>query len=443
MGLPIAEVNVVLNTSVATRQGFGTPIFITTHNNFLDTVRSYSDIEAVGEDFDTTDAAYIAAQQFFGNSPKINTIKIGKRQADVKYKVLGDTFEGGEVISLQVSDNHDRSFTVSVSATDLSTPFTLATALASAFSSNTDFLTDFTVTADSDSIIIAGITADDLAFANRLKGLTAVFSNEASAADTFREISEADSDFYFVTAQDHTKQYVLDMADAVNAAGKLFATSSSDLDSLKTFNEQATDTLAVLRQNNTERTFAVWHQDADTKFIECKYVGTNCMFAPDEQAVVWDGLELTNWSVAKNAKGNVLTSTEMNNLELRNVSYIVNTETGARIIGGKTSGNKWIDELHIRDTMVARVKEKLVTLLMNQKGKKIVGGEAGRLIIANEITEALSPFIGSQALLSFTVDTTRSELDTNTRKLSNVRFTGVLEGAIIRVTVNGELVNQE
>lgn len=84
---PITQVNIALQTSGLTAAGFGTPLFIAD----IDTaakpnplgagvrVKSYTDITEVALDFATSDAAYIAAEQFFSPNPRPAVVKIAYR----------------------------------------------------------------------------------------------------------------------------------------------------------------------------------------------------------------------------------------------------------------------------------------------------------------------------------------------------------------------------
>lgn len=88
---PISQVNITLALSGITAQGFGTALFIadvdtTTNPDPMGAgvrVKTYSTIEEVAADWDTTDAAYIAAQQFLAPNPSPSTFKIAYRDVDV------------------------------------------------------------------------------------------------------------------------------------------------------------------------------------------------------------------------------------------------------------------------------------------------------------------------------------------------------------------------
>ena len=84
---PISQVNITLQTTGITAQGFSTPIFVAdiedalTANPFGSSarVKTYSSLEEVANDFDTTSAAYKAAQAFLRPSTSLAVFKIAFR----------------------------------------------------------------------------------------------------------------------------------------------------------------------------------------------------------------------------------------------------------------------------------------------------------------------------------------------------------------------------
>ena len=158
---------------------------------------------------------------------------------------------------------------------------------------------------------------------------------------------------------------------------------------------------------------------------------------------MWDGRSLPGISVAKNSEGNQIGSTAQTNLESRNMSYVINTSAGPRVVGGKVASGEWIDNIRLRDCMAARVQESLDTLILNQAGGKLPGGSTGVALAAAAIGKALNPFKSSKAITSYVVNSDDAVVDPGTRELTGMAFDAILEGAIIRATVNGTLSNPE
>lgn len=446
MGLPIATVNVVLRTATVTRAGFGTPIFVSSHRNFVERVRTYTSLTAVGEDFDSTDPAYIAAQQFYAHTPSVAQLKIGRRDAAGVFAPT--SVETGSVHSITVTVDGGDSVTATYTALISDTAEEVVDAFVTAITGDAEVAAKVTAakvgTGASATLTLTPVAATDNYAVSELTNVTAAYTSSETAADCMDAIREVDDDFYFVTAEDHTETFVMAMAAYIQATSKLYFVSTQEQDSITTaYSIASTDILAKLVQGSYTRTATMWNQEADTKFPECNYVGVNAPYSPDRRAVVWDGRILPGVVVSKNSAGNEITSTQQLNLDNRKASYVISTNAGPRVIGGKTAGNTWIDDMRTLDCITARVKEGQEGLLLNQAGTKVPGGKPGILLAVAALQKSLNPFVASTALASYTVNYDNAVIDQNTRTLSGLEFTGVLAGAIIRVVIDGSLVNQE
>ncbi len=97
---PIVEVDITLAASGITAQGFGTPLFIAD----IDTdtspdplgagvrVKTYSNLEEVADDFETTSNSYKAAQALFSYTPRLPQIKIGYRDTGVAAETITEAY---------------------------------------------------------------------------------------------------------------------------------------------------------------------------------------------------------------------------------------------------------------------------------------------------------------------------------------------------------------
>lgn len=439
MGLPISTVNIALRTAVTSRAGFGTMIFVSSHKKFLGRVNTYRNLQGLLEDFRDDEPTYVAISKALAQVPSASTIKVGRRDADVQI-VIDDVVNEAEVYSFVVGDE-DGMYELAYTAQSADTAADVASALKSLLDGS-PIASRITSSTSGSEINISNVAGEDY-IVRTPKNVSIVMIPQGTAATTMAAIDDEDADYYFITCEDHDETFVLAMADYVSTQEKLFFTSSSDVLSLNTYNDQSTDVLAKLKQGNYQRVAPVWHQDADSNYIECGYYGANATYAPDEVAVVWDGLQLATFETSKQANGRQIKASQQMALDQRNASYVIRTLSGDRILGGKTSDGTWIDELHIRDCMAARVREAMSQLFMNQKGSKVNAGDDGRTMVENVLTSALQPFVESDALDRFEVDMSHSVVDFGTRTLNDVRFTAYLSGAIIRIVINGTLTNND
>lgn len=445
MATPISTVNISLRTSQVSRQGFGTPIFISSHRAFQERVRTYKSLTAVAEDFNATDAAYIAAQSFFGNTPSVPEIKIGRREADA---VLTPTdVADGSVHSITVTVNDGDAVTATFTADGVSTAETVVDALKAAIDGDAAVAAHTTTTKNgtgaSATLTIAATTSADVFALTAAGNISQGFTTTEVAGDVFTSCVAEDKNFYFVTADDHSDTFVMAMAAAVQATERTYFVSNQSADAIgNAYSVSETDTLAKLKQGAYSQTASFWSETADTTYPECNYVGVNAPYSPDTNAVVWAQVELAGVPVAKNGLGNALTDTQQKNLDDRNVSYVRETAAGNRVEGGKMASGAWVDDIRTQHNMTARVREGQVALLANQKGSKVQGNQVGLALIASAITKELNPFVNSGAISSFKVDTSNATIDTGTRTASNIEFQATLTGAIIRVVIDGALTNE-
>jgi len=93
----IITINITRETAKLTRVGFGTALVFGEHAKFSlgELSRTYNNIDAVEEDFATTDEEYKAAKQLFGQEVSPTQIKIGDRSANAIQKMTAtvDTVE--------------------------------------------------------------------------------------------------------------------------------------------------------------------------------------------------------------------------------------------------------------------------------------------------------------------------------------------------------------
>ena len=104
------KVQILRDTKAVARLGFGTPLFI---GETVKTarVRSYANLEEVGEVYAETDEEYIAALGFFSQSPQPRELIIGRKDEDETYtealaaiRTVNDSFYAVTIESMLVDD---------------------------------------------------------------------------------------------------------------------------------------------------------------------------------------------------------------------------------------------------------------------------------------------------------------------------------------------------
>lgn len=74
----IVDVSISTDSKTPSRQGFGTPLFLTYHTRFPEKYRSYGSLREVAEDFESYDSAYRMAAACFSQNPTVKKIIVGR-----------------------------------------------------------------------------------------------------------------------------------------------------------------------------------------------------------------------------------------------------------------------------------------------------------------------------------------------------------------------------
>jgi len=437
----IANINISLQTSGVTSIGFGTPLFITSSRYFPERVRSYSSITEAAEDLPTSSNAYKAVAAFLSNTPSPSVVKIGRREADLELTVL--TGSTSASLTFYASDGTD-TFALPVNITSAADASAVATAIAAAIEGDSDIGALVVATASSGTVSV------DVANSNYtfwVKNLSSSLSEEYTSTETASEVMAAldaeDSDFYFVTADDHTQTFVLALAADVEARTKMYFFSSQEQASIATYNEgAATDTLGKIADVGYNRTKGMFSDVADTTFPECVYVGYNSVF--DAGSVAWSNLQLTIAPAKDPLTGAVLSTTQKSNLNDRKAAY-VEKKGGLNVLrGGKVASGEYIDVIRGRDNLDVDLDTAYTNLLVNQQGSKIPYNDTGISKLEATCKGILNlyvnrGFINSNYILNFPKSDAIPLVDKQARIYRQGSFQAELTGAILFVELTGTL----
>jgi len=442
----IVQVSISLETSAVSRAGFGIPIFISAHNWFTERVRTYTNLVGLEADIPAGSEEHTAASAFFSQSPAPSQIKVGRREVDLITFTPSAATATGQVYTITVVGTDD----VAVVAT-----FTTSTGSETAADIVTDLKADLSGIV---GVTVAGTTTLTLsksgstAFSvNTLKRLADAYTVTETAAAGLSAIEAVDSDFYFITAHDHTEAYILSMAAAVEAKEKLYFVSSQDVNGLATLAVPATDTLGKLTDLNYFRTASMFHQTADTTFPECAFVGKGGPYEPG--TITWANKQLAGVAFGINPTSlNVLSATELNNLQARNANVVIRTggipiTREGRVVGGGSGLGEWIDVIRSRDLLIARIREAYQNKLIN--APKVSYTDNGIAEMRGVLTTTLNRYVSTEASPNilrendpYTTNFPRaadvSLAEKSASKLTG-SFTAILAGAIHVVVVTGTL----
>lgn len=353
----IATVNLTLLTSAVASANFGTPMFITTHRNFIERVREYNSADDVLEDFGVSSAAYKAAQAFFSPTPKPSAFKVGRQAADVSLAISGAVAED-DVFGLYISSGTNTTALVSYTAVDGDDVEEVVDELVASLDSlfgSTLTITKVGTGGASTIRIVPDAVLNNFAI-GELVNLTMTLTASETIVEAKAAITEEDSDYYFTTSQYRDSTNVLALANAVEAEERMYFVASGESASLGVLPDSPTDVLGLLKAENLSRTATLFHHTAASgEYPELSYIGRFCTYEPG--TIDWYAKNL-GISVSLNPlTGTRVSSTQQNNLQARNASAVV-LEGGQPIIkmGYVVDGEK-IDNIRFRDFYAARLRE--------------------------------------------------------------------------------------
>lgn len=440
----IVRVDISLNTTGLSVEGFNTMLAVGAHAHSLARVETYtsaSDMITAG--FSDTDPLYLAAVDAFSQTPRPRQVKIGRRQAaSVAVNVASLTSAG--VYKLTVSHLDDNSNVV-----EKVYSYTNAGGTAG------DILTGLKeqIDADSTAVVTAAVSVDTLTLTTTGGGAFAVATSAnmaqsvASVTETISQtmaaIQSYDNDWYGWVLASRVPADILAAADWTESVRKLFGTAIAEAGAYNP--ESTTDTGYLLYNGNYYRTFWFYHKDAASDFPEAAVMARCFAILPGGETwankklagVTTDGLTETQYNAITKKNGNTFE-------RFRNVSITQN---------GKVAAGEWIDVIRFRDWLQEEITVNVFNALVNND--KIPYTDEGIAIIEAQIRQALELGTrrGGIAPIEYDEDGNQnfgytinvplsSSISANqkaTRALQDVSFTARLAGAIHVVEITGSL----
>lgn len=445
---PIVNVDITLNTSGSTREGFGLPLFLSAHDVFEERVRGYTSISEVSEDFDSTSAVYLAAQALWSQTPKVSQFYVGRR--NLQYSVMVTSLGAvGDTYNMTVVTNNGAIGTYKVTGTAESTAQGILQELKGYIEGDAAVSPTVSVSlsgeGSSAAILITPKDEDNDFVRVSISGSTLTMSTTAAdtAEQAIKRVEDYNNDWYFIATDERNETFVKAMSDAIQARTKIFFTATAATDVLNGTNiSSATDIGAYLSTKGATRTVLVWHDEAASTYPEVAYIAYGAPY--DAGSIAWGNAILSGVDYSRQPSNDrPLNSTQKAALEARSVNY-VDYEGGNSIMrSGKTVGGEWIDIIRGRDWLESDLKGSLRDLLINQKGGKITYDDRGITRIRQVIESSLQRGINREFLSSYTVTMPKSAdvdvADKRSRILKGVKFTGILAGAILSVNLQGTL----
>lgn len=437
----IVNVQISLNTNGVSKEGFSTMLVVGTHANNLNRVTTYTNInDLINDGFSTDDPIYRAVSAAFSQTPRPRQVKVGRRQV--------------EEVNLSVNnvkDNTDYTITVSSKDTDGTVDEEAYKYNSQTSATATKIVEGLQALMASDTAVTATASGEKLQLtAKSGKSFAIKISSNLSAeltepteeiADTMSAVMASDSDFYGIVLVSRDKDDIMAMAEWVETQTKLFGTSTVEQGAKDS--ETDTDLLSMLKAKNYYRTFAFYHELADSEYLEAG-VMARC-FAIEPGGETWANKVLSGLTADN------LTETEYLAISGKNGNTFETFRNKSITQNGKVAGDEWIDVIRFRDWLQEEITVNVFNLLINSD--KVPYTDAGIALVENQIRQAL--LLGQRRggiapteydkdnneNLGFTIEMPlAANIPANTkaqRLLEDVSFTARLAGAIHVVEITG------
>ncbi len=420
------------------RAGFGVPLMLSYNAAWSgDLVRTYTALTEVDDDFATTSVEYLCAQKLFGQSPKLESIKIGKcsNKPTQRYTATIGTPVNSHVYKLTVAGESfattDVTYTSDASATDAEIVAGLVTALNAVSGKN------YTATGAASPLLITANTAgawfsvevskDDIA--NMV--ISQNHADPGVAADIASIQNETD-DWYFLVTNYNSKAYVAAVEAAMESVEKMYLWDANDT---------SCPTVAVAGADDTfEDAFDLaythssgWYHPSPANFLAAATVGRCAPLDPGKVTFALKKLA----GVAAVSR----TATHRTNILARKAnSYEQVTSDSAVTYNGTVFSGEYIDV--IRDLAFVKddIQKSIYEVLAG--ADKVPFTDEGIAMIEGALRGALARAEAQGIFASgWTVTVPKaasvSVANKTARTCPDIKFTATLAGAIHKAVVSG------
>ena len=440
----ICQVDISLNTTGISTEGFSTLLCVGAHAHTLPRVSTYTSAsDMIADGFSDTDPLYLMVADAFSQTPKPSMVKVGRRQVSaVNVTVAKVTSAGVYTVKVNSLNANNETVTKTYTYTNSGgTASAIATALQNLISNDTNAVVTATVTNE----VITVTSKTDAAFAIEITNnmTQTVKTVDETIAETMTAITGYDNGWYGWALADRTQENIIAAANWTETVRKMFGTSIAEAGAYNP--DSITDTGYLLYNGNYYRTHWWYHKDANTDFPETAVMARCFALEPGGEtwankklaAVTADGLNDGQYQAITNKNGNTFE-------RFRNVSITQN---------GKVAAGEYIDVIRFRDWLQEEITVNVFNALINRD--KIPYTDEGIAVVEAQIRKALQLGVRRGGIapdeydengntnLGYTVEVPlAASISANqkaSRVLNDVKFTARLAGAIHVVKITGSL----
>lgn len=424
----IVTVNITTQATAPTRVGFGTPLVMAYHTNWLERARSYSTVQAMIDDgFDANSLAVKAVTALLSQNPKVGSVIVGRMaNAPVPSFKLTPTAQNSTIYNVYVNGQL-ASFTSDASATVAEITLGLKgviDALAIPGVTTTDNLTDLDVAATAG--VDLWLEVEDRTLISRIDN-----TPDPGIVADLTAVQNVNDDWYTVHVVNNSSAIIAALAANIETQYKMFVTESADdgiLDALST-----TDIAYVLSNANYARTALLYHTKP-AQYAGAAWAGV--ILPNDPGSLTWKFKTLAGVSA------DILTATEITNIEAKNCNHYTEVAGVAITQQGVTAAGEFCDITRFVDWLQRRMQERIYARLVN--APKLPFTDPGISTIGAEVSAQLNDGIAVGGLAADPEPTVILPLaadvpfaDKAARRLTGIEFSGTLAGAIHELVING------
>lgn len=367
----IIQITLTRESTPVQTASFQIPLVLATFTNFAERARTYTDMDAVADDFDVGDKVYTIASKLFGQSTVgavPPSIVVGRKQVTLVTGSIG-TVADNTVYTVTIN-GVPYSFTSGTSATATQIAAGLDTAVGTPTGIN------FTATTGTFTVSPTVPTANWSITASSNITLANTTSTE-SYVDALDAVTQVNNVWYALVADTHVPADVEALSDAIATRRKIFGTSSQDAVVPTT---GTTDIAYKLDAKSAGRTFGVYLPTADTEYPEAAWIGSQLAYTPGSND--WDFKRAQGVTVSS------LTDTQRVNLRAKNMNMYTSVGGVNIFQDGNMFDGVPIDQVLVEDWLYARLQEQIYFRIINSL--KIPMTNPGLAIVENEIRSVLS-----------------------------------------------------
>lgn len=436
----IVQVTITANTVSPTRLGFGTPLVMTYHTRFAESYRAYSSINDMALDgFTSYDDAYRMAAKIFSQNPSVPQIIVGRKATAPVFSTeltITSAVEGQhvqlKVVQPATGTVSEIDYTILAAATTDS--------VATAVELLIEAVTGVSSSAAGSVITVGGdVTSRKVHMYDLVNVTQEEVTADAGFSDDLTALQLENDDWYFVLINSSSEANILDVAAwaEANESPKLFFADLSNTSG--TTLASSTDIAAALKLDSLKRTASLLTFDSDD-FGGSAWVGKGATYTPGFST--WANKQLVG------VTPKALTTTQKNALIANNVNYFITIRGRNMTQLGKVASGEFIDIIHGIDALTADIQESVLSVIAD--ADKVPFNKAGFTVIEGAILGALKRFeapdtsgvgllnAGSSVVVMPTVESI-SLSDRQNRRLTGVKFTATLAGAVHFVSIVGTL----